>query len=505
VSVACLGRSLLAGPDGSWLFYATPMRALELLSGLTDNDIDWLLKSGDERQIIASTMLTTEGESNDDLILVLDGLLEVRVGGSFERQIAVLGPGELVGEMQLVGEPAAAATVLALENSLVLIIDRAQLEVELASNPEFASRLHRTVAQMLARRLKQANAHLRAKGAQSASNERVDGSAWGTIGPAVEAFKELVQDADRHAIRNHGEFLTEHVDAINQGFRAFTVLLNETIGDQSGLPEAERDAVGAQVQRELLPYLLLTELGERIYAKPRGYAGDFLTIDIIYRDQPSGAGRLGPLLDAAIYNEPAVRAVQGRRSLLATAIRNEVERADGEQARVMSLASGPAAEIFDVLEELDDSSVLVASCLDIDLQALAFVGDRAERSGLSSRFTLHHANLLYLATGRRQLDVPPQNLIYSIGLIDYFNDRFVIKLLDFVYDQLVLGGRVILGNFHPRNDCKAYMDHITDWKLTHRDEKDMDRLFEASKFGTSATDIQFEPEGINLFAECIKR
>ena len=89
-------------------------------------------------------------------------------------------------------------------------------------------------------------------------------------------------------------------------------------------------------------------------------------------------------------------------------------------------------------------------------------------------------------------------------MIDYFNDKLTIKIIDLIYDLLVPGGRVILGNFHPRNRLKAIMDHVFDWRLIHRREEDMDRLFQASRFGRSCSNIRFEPEGINLFAECIK-
>jgi hypothetical protein len=48
------------------------------------------------------------------------------------------------------------------------------------------------------------------------------------------------------------------------------------------------------------------------------------------------------------------------------------------------------------------------------------------------------------------------------------------------------------------------MDYVFDWKLIHRDEADMNRLFEQSMFGKQATNIRYETEGVNLFAECVK-
>ncbi|MBF0590684.1 MAG: hypothetical protein HQL02_01215 [Nitrospirae bacterium] len=63
---------------------------------------------------------------------------------------------------------------------------------------------------------------------------------------------------------------------------------------------------------------------------------------------------------------------------------------------------------------------------------------------------------------------------------------------------------MIVGNFHPRSSTKAWMDHVRDWKLIHRTEDDMNRLFAASLFKRECTNIRFEQEQINMFAECIK-
>jgi len=76
--------------------------------------------------------------------------------------------------------------------------------------------------------------------------------------------------------------------------------------------------------------------------------------------------------------------------------------------------------------------------------------------------------------------------------------------LNYVYGLLKEGGKVILGNFHPKNTSKALMDYVIDWKLIHRTEEDMNRLFRESAFSKDCTNIRFEEQGVNLFAECIK-
>ena len=141
-----------------------------------------------------------------------------------------------------------------------------------------------------------------------------------------------------------------------------------------------------------------------------------------------------------------------------------------------SLACGPAAEVFDILLHNHDLAAQVRFTLvDVDQQALEFVRERLIREGLESVVRLERRNLLHLCIGRQPLELEPQHLIYSIGLIDYFDDRIVTRLQTWMRGCLAPGGRSILGNFHTSNPTRGLMDHLLDWRLIHRDEGDMVR------------------------------
>ena len=311
-------------------------------------------------------------------------------------------------------------------------------------------------------------------------------------------------DADRNAADHNGIVSDAYANRIHAACDALAQALDEKVGDRSELNEDERTQLGLSIRKEMLPYIMRSTLSERIYTKPRGYAGDYGTIAIMYDDVASGDGSVGQAFDRGIRNQPACTAVINRRAILAEEIMRSLADSESEVARVASLACGPAAELFDVFDALEDPSSLMATCIDIDEQALGYVRNRCEERGLQDRFVLHNGNLVHLAAGRRSLDIPRQDLIYSIGLIDYFGDKFVVRLLDYVHSLLVPGGRAIFGNFHVDNPSKALMDHVLDWKLIHRTEEDMHRLYRASAFGRDCTRIRFEGEGVNMFAECIK-
>lgn len=322
---------------------------------------------------------------------------------------------------------------------------------------------------------------------------------------SLHSFKALVVQADQQAIQHQGEIAQPLIDQVRASFRAIGLLMNEALGEASWLTRESKNQLGQELRCELVPYLLLTRSGERSYSKPSGYAGDFLTIAGFYENQPTGIGRVGSLLDRCFLDSPGVVAVQNRRSLLVEEILRAIAaKPAGHPVYVTSLACGPAAEIFDVFARLEDPTRLHVTLIDMDEQALAYVAAQVTERGLHQQIHCHRGNLIHLAAGRQKLELPAQDLVYSIGLIDYLNDNLVLKLTNWIHALLGPGGRVVLGSFHPRNPSMAYMDHILDWRLIHRGEADMDELYQRSAFQRPCTQIRFEAQGINLFAECAK-
>jgi extracellular factor (EF) 3-hydroxypalmitic acid methyl ester biosynthesis protein len=266
---------------------------------------------------------------------------------------------------------------------------------------------------------------------------------------------------------------------------------------RAGAPHA--DALGSYVHGEAYPYLGLSTLIDRSYTKPRGYAGDYLTLQMVYDDEPDGVRRLGPYIDRWFLGIPASCAVKNRRGLLRELIVETARAVDDRAILVTSLACGPAREIFDIFDEPDHPDIH-ATGLDIDDQALAYARGVAAGAGVTGRMSFIQANAVKLALGRDTLTLPAQDLVYSIGLIDYLADHLVVKLLDWIYRSLRPGGLAVVGNFDVGNPDRAFMDHLLDWKLIHRSPQNLLDLFAQSEFGPAPVQIRREGTGINLFA-----
>ncbi|MEM7561434.1 MAG: cyclic nucleotide-binding domain-containing protein [Pseudomonadota bacterium] len=471
---------------------------LSIFDKLSNDHVDWLLANSEIVRITQDQIVIEKGDPVTALYILTEGLLGIRLHDEQPEPFKVLGPGAILGEMSFVDDQCASATVYALERVEALQIARSSVEAKMEEDSEFAADFFRAIAWTLSDRLRSA-LDSSAVSAES-SNQLLSGPA-GTLVDAMNACKDHLTELDKRLVKGE-EFTDQQFEELNQKFIGLQFKMNEIFG-QIESPQ-ERNLLGALAHREMYPYIHISENGDRWYAKPRGYAGDFMSIEMMYRNEPAGSGRLGVVMDRVMLEGFASRAVRNRRGLLADEIFRTVSSVEEKPARIMSMACGPARELHDVFTKLDTPGDIKSTLLDIDWQALSFVADWRDREKLTGHMDLLNENLIYLALGRRKLDLPPQDLVYSIGLIDYFEDKLVLKLINFVYDLLKPGGRIILGNFHPKNPTKEFMDYCLEWRLIHRSEDDMDRLYSESKFNSPCTNIRFEEQGINLFAECVK-
>ena len=475
--------------------------ALTFLDDLTPRYAEKFLRAGVEQQIPQGTILIEEGASFDAVHVLLEGVLDV-ISTATDEPLAHLGPGEILGEVSLLDGLPASASVRAAELCTVLSVPKAAIPQLIQEDTGFGTQFYRALAKTLAQRLRSQRSRIGT--AISGGEPRALKTASGQrVAKLLEEIKTTLIDADRSSGRT-AEIEPRVASQFASQFSELVLLLDETAGDRSAEPREVRDEIGRLAARELAPYLLLTDATRRCLTKPRGYAGDYLMIKQIYERQIGGVRPIGKLVDSCFMESPTAAAVRNRRGLLCRDIQRTLAESPSGAARVASLACGPAEEVFDVYGQLPKREALQATLIDFDLQALAFVADRREREHLERQVSLVNENLIYLALGRKKLELADQDLIYSIGLIDYFDDQIVIKLLNAIHSMLRPGGRVILGNFHPVSKMKAMMDYVLDWKLTHRTEGDMDRLYRESAFGKPCTQVMFEPEGINLFAECVK-
>ena len=127
-------------------------KVLLIFSELTDGDVDWLSRSGERIHVDAGATLVPLGARVDNIWFVLDGALSVHTAAG--AQLALMGSGEIVGEMSLVDPAPTAVSVRVASDATLLRISDAAVRAKLADDPAFAARFYRALCVFLASRLR---------------------------------------------------------------------------------------------------------------------------------------------------------------------------------------------------------------------------------------------------------------------------------------------------------------------------------------------------------------
>lgn len=232
--------------------------------------------------------------------------------------------------------------------------------------------------------------------------------------------------------------------------------------------------------------------------KPLGYAGDHLMLAWIVQRSIVGEG-LGRALDDYFQGHSAPQAVRNRTLWIAHRIR-EMAHSSRREMHILAFGSGPACEIEMACREMPEAAreALVVTLLDLDPRALQAACERIlATSAPHPRLQTQHVNLGRLnrlqEAGR---ELPPQDLIYSLGFFDYLSNEAAHTTLAFLLERLSPEGQCHIFNFGIENRSRALMEWIGNWYLIHRTPNDLVQLANAA--GCHDYEIAAEPEGVNL-------
>ena len=131
----------------------TGVQTCALPISLADDSATALKARMVEVKVSKGQILFNEGDSGDRLYIVTDGKIKLGIKSIDGREnlLAVLGPGEMFGELSLFDPSPRTATATALTDAKLLGLGQEDLNLWLAEHPEVAKHLLRALAQRLRR------------------------------------------------------------------------------------------------------------------------------------------------------------------------------------------------------------------------------------------------------------------------------------------------------------------------------------------------------------------
>jgi len=131
------------------------LRTVPFFSELGEAEIESLARVASRKKYPKDTVVFFENEQGDSFLMILDGRVKVTILGDDGREIilSVLGPGDFFGEMSLLDNEPRSATTIAVEESELLSVLRADFQNVISGNVQAALALVR----ILTSRLRHAN------------------------------------------------------------------------------------------------------------------------------------------------------------------------------------------------------------------------------------------------------------------------------------------------------------------------------------------------------------
>ncbi len=319
---------------------------------------------------------------------------------------------------------------------------------------------------------------------------------------ATQAAAVIAEFEQIHSVHGlNGEFRKEFFDTMDD------LWLEGANTLQRLFPNCE-PAIKKYYLEKISPVLAGSVFYERARRKPRGYPGDYLTMDMIYCGTPLPAEGKQPLsaaLDEWFLNTPSARACRSRHEWLAARL-NDVCANGGR--RVASLAGGPCREISTFLEGRSESGhSLEFEVFDFDDEALAYAHNLL-KSHLSKTLSciFERVNIMKVALRGKPIGTRGGfDVVYCTGFADYLDDECLARMLSSAYESLVRGGRLLLAQFLdvPNHPDRNAMRWGMDWNLIYRNEDQLIQAFSQSGFG-SELQIHTDPLGLIAFCEATK-
>jgi extracellular factor (EF) 3-hydroxypalmitic acid methyl ester biosynthesis protein len=230
----------------------------------------------------------------------------------------------------------------------------------------------------------------------------------------------------------------------------------------------------------LTPDFILGAFARRCYQKPLGYPGDFEAMNMAYDRRQEGE-RLSDKLVHRVGLEVG-ECIANRMIMMRQEIAETVADGPRPTTQITCLGSGPAREIIDYLKVAALPRPVDFTLVDQDHAALSQAYERSlpevmRHGGRATVSCLQTSFAQLLKTGEMFGKLPSQDLIYSVGLIDYLSARRARALVESLYQNVAPGGRLIVANMKAGPNSTLWpVEFITDWSLAYRSGREMIEL-----------------------------
>ncbi|HIJ80380.1 MAG TPA: cyclic nucleotide-binding domain-containing protein [Desulfuromonadales bacterium] len=200
-----------------------------LFADLAADDVTLIRAACEERILIAQEELFREGDAGDSLWIVQSGRVDVfkNIKADMDRSLALLGPGDVIGEMSFIDQSRRSAGARTTEPGEFLVLTRQAFDSLQKEHPSIAAGFYRNLASILATRVRNTLELYRESVAFS-----IEATGAGRLN--LMALSEDLRNVSLHL--TGGTFLNGRILQMDQSAVGYTIIFREKSGKLAIIP-----------------------------------------------------------------------------------------------------------------------------------------------------------------------------------------------------------------------------------------------------------------------------
>ena len=132
------------------------LSSIPIFRDLDKNELEVVFKHVFEQSVKKDNVLFVEGMPGESLYVIISGCVEITKETKNNEKIvlAMMGPGDMVGEMSLIDSEPRSATAVTTEDSVLMVITKRSFNEILCSNSQIAAKILMSLLKVISRRLR---------------------------------------------------------------------------------------------------------------------------------------------------------------------------------------------------------------------------------------------------------------------------------------------------------------------------------------------------------------
>ncbi len=225
-----------------------------------------------------------------------------------------------------------------------------------------------------------------------------------------------------------------------------------------------------------------SKVAHRGYIKPRGYGGDYKVIEMFYDQKIISSNEIGSFFDWYVINNSLAKADITRKDKMRELLKNFILKYK-KPLEIVNFGCGASKDLRDLFASFSPKFNIKIKAIDQDIEALKLSGRYARKwpSLVEAKFIQQNIiQLINASRNRKKISILKDvDLVYSIGLVDYFADNVLKLFVKFCVDNIPSGGKFIFAHKNGmKRESFLAADWVCDWRFYQRTKDEVLLLIE---------------------------